>query len=202
MSTCPRCRAQVKPGLKFCTTCGAPMVAPPVARPARPQPAPPPAPRPAAPSAPPRPAAPHRPAAAPAETKGSRWGQRLWNVVTMAGCSALSGAWYWYSGMAETSPDYKTCAAIVLLPLALIVFRSAIDRALAPLQPVFGLIPRWVRLGIGLAMPFLVSNYLYARGTREFPFMFQTVVISTLVSYLILRRPEVPRRAPAKGASA
>ena len=168
------------------------MTARPDVRPGGPPPAPP---------SPRRPAAPPRPAAAPPK-KAARWGQRLWNVVTMAGCSTLAGAWYWYSGMAETSPDYKTCAAIVLLPLALIVFRSAIDRVLAPLQPVFGLIPRWVRLGIGLAMPFLVSNYLYARGTREFPFMFQTVVISTLVSYLILRRPEVPRRAPAKGASA
>ncbi|HQN20084.1 MAG TPA: zinc ribbon domain-containing protein, partial [Syntrophobacteraceae bacterium] len=78
-----------------------------------------------------------------------QWGQRIWDIITMGGCGTLSGAWYWYSGMAETQPDYKTCAGIILLPLLLIVFRSAIDRLLMPIQGIRTRVPPLVRLGIG-----------------------------------------------------
>jgi hypothetical protein len=122
----------------------------------------------------------------------SQWGQRIWDIITMSGCGTLSGAWYWYSGMAETQPDYKTCTAIVVLPLLLIVFRKAIDRLLMPIQKIRTRIPPLVRLGIGLAMPFLVSNYLYAKGFTQFDFMFKTLVISTLSSYVIMRNPTIP----------
>jgi hypothetical protein len=60
-------------------------------------------------------------------------------------------------------------------------------------------IPPLIRLGIGLAMPFLVSNYLYARGTQEFEFMFRTVLISGLASYVVLRNPSLPKQATLKG---
>jgi hypothetical protein len=124
--------------------------------------------------------------------QAASWGQRVWDLITMGGCTGLAALWYWYSGMAETQPDRKTCAAMVLMPLVLIVFRQAIDRALVRLQPMRERIPAMVRLGIGLAMPLLVSNYLYARGSSQFDFMFKTVVISALVSYVVLRNPAVP----------
>jgi hypothetical protein len=127
------------------------------------------------------------------------WGQRIWDVITMAGCTGIAGLWYWYSGMAETAPDYKTCAATVLLPLALISFRRQIDRLLLPIQKVRNQVPPLVRLGIGLAMPFLVSNYLYARGFNQFDFMFKTVVISTLSSFVVLRNPVISGHTQTKG---
>ena len=85
-------------------------------------------------------------------------------MLTLAGCSTAAGLWFWYSGMAETAPDYKTCIAMIGLPLGLMVFRPLVDRGLRPLQAVLGRIPRFVRLGIGLAIPFLVAHYLYAKG--------------------------------------
>jgi hypothetical protein len=124
------------------------------------------------------------------------WGQRIWDIITIGGCTGVAGLWYWYSGMAETAPDYKTCAATVLLPLVLIIFRPQIDRVLLPIQKIRRKIPPLVRLGAGLAMPFLISNYLYAKGFTEFDFMFKTVVLSTLSSFVILHNPVVPRPNP------
>ena len=197
---CPNCGATLRPDTKFCTKCGTKLAAQPVSRPeARPKE-----------QLRPSKAAEHRP---PPKTRPSAagvtglakqatsWGQRVWDLITMGGCTGLAGLWYWYSGMAETKPDYKTCAAMVLLPLALIVFRQAIDRALAYLQPIRERIPALVRLGIGLAMPLLISNYLYARGSTQFDFMFKTVVISTLASFVVLRNPAVPRPTMTKGRS-
>lgn len=117
------------------------------------------------------------------------WPQRLWDVVTIIGTSILAAVWLWYSGMAETNPDWKSSLTIVLLPLMLIIFRRWIDRLLRPLQPLRNLIPKLVRIGIGLAMPFLVANYLYSAGSSQFEYMFRTIVISTITSFIILRNP-------------
>ena len=208
---CTNCRSPLRPGARFCTTCGTQQAAPPggQAAPREPRPdarsgrpaGPPPSPQVqqggtpgAAGSGSPSPRA-----AAGGQAEGggvaglarqsASWGERIWNGITVAGSAVIAGLWYWYSSLAETQPDYYTCAAIVLLPLALIVFRRPIDRALQPLQGVLGQVPPLVRLGAGLAVPFLVANYLYAQGSSNFEFMLRTVVISTVLSYVVMRAP-------------
>lgn len=129
------------------------------------------------------------------------WGQIVWDVITMLGCAGMAAAWYWYSGMAETAPDTKSCIAMVALPLALILLRPLTDRLLIKLQPFVVRIPRMVLLGMGLAVPFLVASQLYGRYT-QFDYMFKTLVISTLLSYVIFRTPMVRPRGgggPAGG---
>jgi hypothetical protein len=147
------------------------------------------------------------PAGAPAQasdlpigTAPTGWGQILWDIITMLGCSAMAGVWYWYSGMAETAPDTKTCIAMVALPLALILFRPLTDRLLIKLQPFVARIPRMVLLGMGLAVPFLVASQLYGRYT-QFDYMFKTVVVSTLLSYVILRAPMARPRGGGRPAN-
>jgi len=146
------------------------------------------------------------PTGAPAATAGyplgaapSGWGRILWDIITVAGCAAMAGAWYWYSGMAETAPDKKSCIAMVALPLALILSRPLTDRLLIKLQPFVARIPRMVLLGVGLAVPFLVASQLYGRYT-EFEYMFKTIVISTLLSYVIFRTPMVRPRGGVTSA--
>jgi hypothetical protein len=124
----------------------------------------------------------------PVEQKSS-WGQIVWDVISVAGSAAMSAVWYWYSGMAETAPDKKTCIAMLVLPLALIVLRKPLDAALRPLEPFRSKIPPMVLAGCGVAIPFLVANYLYSRGESQFPFMFKAYVYSTILSYIVLRTP-------------
>jgi len=118
------------------------------------------------------------------------WSQRIWDILSVAGSSAMAGAWYWYSSLDPyVKPDYKTCAAMVLLPILLIVFREKIDSWLQPLQPLRAKMPRMVLVGVGAATPLLVSNFLYASGSSNYPYMLKTYLISTIVSYVILRQP-------------
>ena len=112
----------------------------------------------------------------------------------MAGSCGLAGVWYWYSGMAETQPDRRSCIAMVVMPLLLILLRGPIDRLLMPLQKFRASIPRMALLGFGLAVPLLVANVLYARGYSQFDYLFRTYIISTLLSYVVLRTP--PASAP------
>jgi hypothetical protein len=186
---CTYCGATLRPGRKFCVNCGRPIgatapapVTQPSMQPPRRQPT-------AADAAPPRPPLPPK-APVTAEKYGA--GRLLWDVFSVVGCGALAGLWYWYSGLAETAPDKKTCIAIAVLPIAMIVLRPLTDRLLRPLEPIKEKIPRMVRLGIGVGMPFLVSNFLYARGYSQFDYMFKTVVASTLLSYIVLRTPPRP----------
>ncbi len=184
LTRCPSCGATGRPERKFCTGCGAALAGETQA---------------ASPLLPREGgvrisggviAGGAREVALPRASSG--WGQRAWDVVTMAGCSGLSAAWYWYSGMAETRADYKTCLAIVVLPLALIVFRRWIDRVLLPLKAIRERIPRFALLGAGLALPYLISQYLYASGSSQFDYIFKTVVLSTLASHVVLRNPSLP----------
>ena len=131
---------------------------------------------------------PQPPQEAPAAKK-TRWGQVIWDVLSVGGSTVMSAGWYWYSGMADTKPDYNTCAAMVLLPIALIIFRKPLDRLLRPLDSVRKKIPPMVLAGCGVAIPLLVANSLYSSGVTQFPFMFKTYVYSTLISYIVLRTP-------------
>lgn len=137
----------------------------------------------------PQPYAQPAPQAAPAEPEKTHWEQKIWDVLSVAGSAAMSAVWYWYSGMAETKPDYKTCAAMIVIPLGLIVFRKPLDKLLRPLEPFRKKIPNMALAGVGAAIPLLVSNYLYSQGVTQFPFMFKTYVYSTLLSYIVLRTP-------------
>lgn len=118
------------------------------------------------------------------------WGQIVWDIITLAGCAVMAALWYWYSGMAETAPDTKSCVTMVALPLLLMVTRRWTDRLLLKLQPHIVKIPRMVLLGLGLAIPFLVANQLYGRYT-EFEYLFRTLVVSTIMTYILFRAPMV-----------
>jgi hypothetical protein len=152
----------IRQGKQFCSSCGTPVAA------GYPQPSPPPAPQ-----------------QAP-QTGG---GERFWNIASLAGCGIVSAGWLFYSGMAETKPDYLSCAAIVLLPLALQFLRSDVDRLLQPIHRVLRYIPGFLRLGIALGIPYLTAHFLYAKGFSNFDYMQKTVVWAPLLSYILLRVP-------------
>jgi hypothetical protein len=139
----------------------------------------------------PAPQAQEAPSAAP--RRGFSWGQMVWDVLSVAGGAAMAAVWYWYSGMAETAPDRRTCIAMVVMPIALIALRKPLDALLRPIQPFRSKIPPMVLAGVGVAIPFLIANYLYSRGESQFPFMFKTYVYSTIASYLVLRTPAAAR---------
>lgn len=118
------------------------------------------------------------------------WAQRIWDVISVAGSAALSAFWYWYTSLdTYAGGDNRTCIAMLVIPISLIIFRGPIDKALAPLANFKRNIPRMVLLGVGMATPVLVANFFYQAGSTEYGFMFRTYVFSTLLSYVILRQP-------------
>jgi hypothetical protein len=130
------------------------------------------------------------PLAAGAVPARQPWAQRIWDVIGVAGSAALSAFWYWYTSMdTYAGADKRTCIAMLVIPISLIIFRGPIDKALAPLTTFKRNIPRMVLLGVGMATPVLVANFFYQAGSMEYGYMFRTYVFSTLLSYIILRQP-------------
>jgi hypothetical protein len=194
MAACPNCGAGVPLKLKFCTRCGSPLARAGQAGAAQ------------------------RVGDLQNEVSTSRflkWNQRIWDLVSMAGCTAMALAWFVYSGQSnaaaqavdprrsEPGADVGTSVAMVLVPLALIVFRPVTDRLLMPLQKLRSKIPPLFLLGAGLAVPLVISNYLFtkyaalraANGSGqgyEYEFILNTFLWSVMISYVILRNP-VPR---------
>jgi len=123
------------------------------------------------------------------EPKKRGLSQSKWDVISVVGNAVLSAGWYLYSGMAETKPDYLTCGAMLVLPISFVVFRKPLDGFLRSIQPFRSKIPAMVLAGCCVAVPYLISNYLFAFGVRQFPFMFSSYVLSTLVSFILMRQP-------------
>lgn len=134
---------------------------------------------------------------APEEAPKKRLGlsQGTWDVISVVGNALLSAGWYLYSGMAETKPDYLTCGAMLVLPISFIIFRKPLDGLLRSIQPIRSKIPAMVLAGCCVAVPYLISNYLFAVGVRQFPFMFYSYVLSTVVSFILMRQPSGGRGA-------
>jgi hypothetical protein len=137
-------------------------------------------------SAPPPPSIP-APEPEPEQKRGFTQGK--WDVISVVGNAVLSAGWYLYSGMAETKPDYLTCGAMLVLPISFVVFRKPLDGLLRSIQPFRSKIPAMVLAGCCVAVPYLISNYLFAFGVRQFPFMFSSYVLSTVVSFILMRQP-------------
>jgi hypothetical protein len=136
----------------------------------------------AAPSPPP-------PAVPAPEPKRRGLPQSTWDIISVVGNALLSAGWYLYSGMAETKPDYLTCGAMLVLPISFVVFRKPLDGLLRSIQPFRSKIPPMVLAGCCVAVPYLISNYLFAFGVRQFTFMFCSYVLSTVVSFVLMRQP-------------
>jgi drug/metabolite transporter (DMT)-like permease len=135
-------------------------------------------------------AQPSKPPQAQWKTPGKA-NQMFWDVLSVAGSSVMAYAWYWYSSLDKSlnQPDWKSAITMVVLPILMIALRGPLDRLLAPIQKFRQSIPPMALVGLGIAIPFLVTNYLYAQGISNYPLMFRTYVISTLLSYVVLRTP-------------
>jgi len=134
-------------------------------------------------------AAPAPPVAPEPEPSKRGLSQQTWDIISVVGNAALSAGWFLYSGMAETKPDYLTCGAMLVLPISFVVLRKPIDSMLRSIQPFRSKIPPMVLAGCCVAVPYLISNYLFAFGVRQFPFMFCSYVLSTVASVILMRQP-------------
>jgi hypothetical protein len=137
--------------------------------------------------------------------------QRYWNLVSMLGGLVAGGGYYYYSSLRadrEGGVDWLSAALIVLMPLLLTVFRGPLDALLRPLNAIKRRIPRLVLIGAGLVTPYLCAYYLYnntallralppqivgplygGSGLIQYEYMRTTLVVGTLLSYVILRMP-------------
>lgn len=112
-----------------------------------------------------------------------------WDFAALAGGGLGATLWYLWSRMDVRDPI--TPQIILALPIFLILFRKPLDVLLAPLEVVKSRIPRLFLIGVGLATPYLVTNYFYTKlFISNFPLARQSIIWGTLISYVIMRVPE------------
>lgn len=183
-SHCQKCGAANPGAARFCPTCGTRFA--PASQP---------------PSIPTRSgAARSAPPALPAKRNSGRslLALRGWDAAAVFGGGAGGALWYWYSSLDQFAPkDTVTPFLILGIPVFIVFFRSLIDRLLMPFQKIRRKIPRLILIGAGLVAPYLISQQLYGyKGLSEYPYVRACIVVGTLVSYIIIRNPQSPRRLP------
>jgi len=124
----------------------------------------------------------------PLAGKSERW----WSIVSILGGGAAGGIWYWYSKL-DNLPDSTTALTMLAVPVVLSVLRRPIDRLLAPLLPIRRKIPRLLLVGIGVAAPYFTAVFLYdSIRLTNYPYIRWTVFLGPLLSYMIIRTPNLP----------
>ena len=120
--------------------------------------------------------------------------QKWWSLRSIFGGTVGGGLWYWYSSLDKgTKPDHITSLIMIALPILLVILRKPLDRLLAKLNPIRQKIPRLLIIGIGIAVPYLTATYLYdTQRLREYEYIRWTVFLGPLLSYLIIRTPNMP----------
>lgn len=86
--------------------------------------------------------------------------------------------------------DIVTPLMMVGLPIAFIYLRRPLDRFVARFA-FLRKMPPPLRLGIGLAMPFLTAYLLFWFGFTEYPLLRANVLVGTVLSYLLVRTPRL-----------
>jgi hypothetical protein len=123
---------------------------------------------------------------------------QLWfDLAGIAGGGLAGTLWYYYSRVRvslERVDDLQGGMLIALLPVCICVLRKPLDLLLQPLQSLRQRLPPILIVVAGLAVPFLVANFMYEKtffGTRmiEFPYARAVILVSTVLSYLVLRTP-------------
>ncbi len=171
---CEKCKAQVGSKSEFCTSCGHRLK--------------------------PREQTAHEPQDKPSTDKTGgirekllRYNQKTWDKISILGGGAMGALWLGYT--TKEGADLLSGCSMAILPLLLVVLRPKIDRLLMPLQKIRRRLPKGVLLGLGLAVPLFVSNFLYhgvfggSTSGDEYLYMFLTFIISVVVSYVIIRDP-------------
>ena len=127
--------------------------------------------------------------------------QKWWNFVSILGGGISGGLWYWYSSLDKgAKPDLNTALIMLAVPLVLVILRKPLDRILTVFNPIRQKIPRLLIVGIGIAMPYLTATYLYdSMRLSEYPFIRWTVFVGPLLSYLIIRTPQMSAQPAAGG---
>lgn len=127
--------------------------------------------------------------------------QKWWNLVSILGGGVSGGLWYWYSSLDKgAKPDLETALIMLAVPFVLVVLRKPLDRILAVLNPIRQKIPRLLIVGIGIAVPYLTATYLYdTMRLSNYPYIRWTVFLGPLLSYLIIRTPQMPVHTTAGG---
>ena len=86
--------------------------------------------------------------------------------------------------------DFLTPLMMVGLPIAFIYLRRPIDKFLTRFS-FLQQIPSPLRIGLGLALPFLTAYLLFWIGFSEYPLLRANVLLGTTLSYLIVRKPRL-----------
>lgn len=85
--------------------------------------------------------------------------------------------------------DLLTPLLMLALPIVIVAFRTPLDRLLKPVHALVRWMPPLLRMGIGMAIPFLTANILYQQHIIEYSLLHWNLVIGTLLSYALVRTP-------------
>lgn len=133
----------------------------------------------------------------PASARARPRPRRPWEMISVVGGFVAGAVYYYYSTLRADyeGSDWQSAALIALMPVALMLLRKPTDTLLRPLQSIRSKIPPLVLVGAGLVAPYLAAYYLYDQELPgvgrliQYEYMRVTLVVGTLLSYVILRTP-------------
>lgn len=97
--------------------------------------------------------------------------------------------------------DFTTPLLMLAIPLALALFRSETDKLLMPMQAFRKSIPKFLLVGIALAIPYALAFVIYRVAFNQYELLHLNVIFGILLPYALLRNP-VPGLATPRSPGA
>lgn len=85
--------------------------------------------------------------------------------------------------------DFTTPLLMLAIPLALALFRNETDKLLMPMQAFRQSIPKFLLVGIALAIPYALAFVIYRVAFNQYELLHLNVILGILLPYALLRNP-------------
>ncbi len=95
--------------------------------------------------------------------------------------------------------DFTTPLLMVGIPVALAIFRPETDQLLAPMQPIRGNIPKFLLVGVAIAIPYALAFLLYRLSFNQYELLHWNLALGIIIPYVLLRNPPPDPRAIGAG---
>ena len=112
----------------------------------------------------------------------------------------LSPALFGWAFAFREGLDFTTPLLMVGIPVGLALFRPETDLLIMPLQPLRQGIPKFVLIGVALAVPYALAFVLYRLALTQYELLHWNLALGILIPYVLMRNPP-PAAAQASGTA-
>lgn len=122
-------------------------------------------------------------------------------IVGAIALNYLSPALFSWAFAFREGLDFATPLLMVGIPVGLALFRRETDLLIMPLQPLRQQVPKFVLVGVALAVPYALAFVLYRLALTQYELLHWNLILGILIPYVLMRNPQPVAASPSSAGT-